>query len=1816
MKPTRNPLLSVSSITALAVFLALGQAPAETSGYRLSWTDDPTTTMTIGWMDDENDGGPDYIKFGPKGSDEAFWDRVEITEAIPYNNLIHSGDADDPGYTNDPFTSNFVHLTELDPNSDYAFKVYNGDDVASELMWFRTAPYAPSTFTFVAGGDSRSNNDPREWGNLLIAAIRPLFVAHNGDYLDDGTNAEWREWLDEWSTLTRSEDGRMYPIVPAHGNHENDLVDMIFRIFYVRDVDGGTNAFNALSIGFDQLRIYTLNTEIHERTGYSAVGDYIDQVGNSVFDRQAEWFVDDLEANSNFTWKFASYHRPMRPHTVNKAEQTQQIEAWASAMYDYGMDLVIESDTHMVKYTYPLKPQLDDEAAEVGTYESFVRADDDPNAILFAGEGSWGAPRRPQDDNKAWTMAADSLWQFKLVTVIADDLGTFETDESCLELRTVMFDEFSQVENVTPLSQAEQDEVPDMLPEGLSIWAPVTGDTLKLPFDVANLDAVHLPLVGAGDEWSYFNEATGPDADGFGNTWVDVDYAEEAANWQTGFAQFGYGDGDETTVLSFGGDSQNKWPVYYFRKAVEIADASAAIHAVGRITYDDGAVVYVNGVEVFRTDSMGDGAVSETTFAAGNSERTFEAFYIPGDLFQAGENVIAVSVHQDSPGSSDTSFDLYLNLLVGQTGIAAAATPTGLEASDGDSLDTVTVSWDEVPGAVGYMLEARLSGSPKWELLEATLEDPKDPSGGDAGDDGYFKPFFVENGIVTYELNQLPDSTVWDFRVRAYNSGGLSAPTEPESGSTSSNPLQDLFFEDFEDESFENSNGNILLVETQGDHPWYINPNVGRLSIFANASAFEGPDGLADDPQESWMILPTLPSFFYADFGLSFLTITNFADFGPDNIQGTEDDVFGLDVLVSDDYDPNDPEMVANPNLATWTSVFDRAEKDEDQTGWGDWVFSGVVDLSDLLGGKTTIAFRYNSSGTTFDHSPNWEVDDVNVTFTGPGVDFEGEGLINEAFWTVYNLGSVGGPDDDWHYQNVGGQVAAVNNNFGEDVQEVEPGDGIEADDYLVSDPFYVSDPQSALTFRYYQRYGDDANPEPLAVLVTDDFTGDPETTVWKNITPEGLKGSVDNAWIGAVSEPFEMTGSEIVVAFHYTSTGNGSGTTLRVGVDEVSVRVLGDLEVDFNVVQLGGLVRFVPQIIGGLPPFEYLWEFGDGTTSSLEEPTHLYAGPGPYNVTLTITGGDETEISTTIEQAVTAFNVIGEPVNEAEIRIATFNVESRRENEGQLAADLPGGNDEQYRQVAEVIQTIRPDILLINEFDHDSGNVAVEALIDDYLSISQNGLAPIDYPYYFNPPSNTGLQPDAINPAWQYDLDNGYDGRGAGNPVDFAADAFGFGEWGGRYGFVILSRYPIDEEGIRTFQKFLWKDMPDALQPRDPDDRDGNGDTDYWYTEEEWSIFRLSSKNHVDVPVIIDEGKVIHVLASHPTPPVFDDGTDVLAGNPPQPVGNEADWNGARNHDEIRFWSDYVSGAAYIYDDGEYDAAQLDNPVEVGEGLFVDFPDTPAEPSGGLEENVPFVIMGDLNADEDEGDSTGNPIGKFITDNPLIDNSFAPLGRQNQTNSKDDTNATAGGIRIDYALPSVQRIDVVNSGVFWPDANDRDFYLTQPSDHYLVYIDVNIESDVIDPTDSDDDGIPDVIEEAVIDADPNDDVETLADVTPEGDFDDDGLTNIEEVEAGTSLILFDTDGDLFGDADEVDFGSDPLSPESMAVAQELMTAMEFRFNTFPGLTYQVQYSANLVDWFDIGEPIEGSGTVESVFISFEGREKSQEHYRLMVIAD
>ena len=356
-------------------------------------------------------------------------------------------------------------------------------------------------------------------------------------------------------------------------------------------------------------------------------------------------------------------------------------------------------------------------------------------------------------------------------------------------------------------------------------------------------------------------------------------------------------------------------------------------------------------------------------------------------------------------------------------------------------------------------------------------------------------------------------------------------------------------------------------------------------------------------------------------------------------------------------------------------------------------------------------------------------------------------------------------------------------------------------------------------------------------------------------------------------------------------------------------------------------------------------------------------------------------------------------------VRVAAFNIwELSREKLDHSSAEGVWDHP-QLQSAAEIVQRVRPDVLLINEIDFDAETRDNPRLfVERYLKVGQGGRSPIDYPHVFFEPSNTGVPSG-------HDFDN--DGQSDG-----PADAYGFGRYPGQYAMALLSRLPIDSGSARTFQHLPWRDMPGHLMP------DGEGGRPRWYSAEEAAVFRLSSKSHWDVPVRVGAA-TLHVLASHPTPPVFD--------------GDE-DRNGRRNFDEIRLWADYLTGggaAAYLVDDS-------------------------GKP-GALPAEAHFVIVGDLNADPYGDAAYGRTAIGQLLEHPRIQDP-EPRGAGGAAVDRPyagpaETRTAAYG-RIDYVLPG-RTLEVKDAGVFWPGPGDPLRRLVdgeaKASDHALVWVDLAV---------------------------------------------------------------------------------------------------------------------------------------------------------------
>ena len=349
-------------------------------------------------------------------------------------------------------------------------------------------------------------------------------------------------------------------------------------------------------------------------------------------------------------------------------------------------------------------------------------------------------------------------------------------------------------------------------------------------------------------------------------------------------------------------------------------------------------------------------------------------------------------------------------------------------------------------------------------------------------------------------------------------------------------------------------------------------------------------------------------------------------------------------------------------------------------------------------------------------------------------------------------------------------------------------------------------------------------------------------------------------------------------------------------------------------------------------------------------------------------------------------------------IRIATYNTELKRRGPGLLLRDILSGKDEQVQAVVGVITHISPDILLLNSFDYDLGNVALNAFAE---LLAEHGTP---YPYRFALRPNTGMRTG---------LDMDGDGR-TGDP----RDAQGYGRFAGQGGMAILSRVPIDAAAVQDFSALKWQNFPNAMLP--------TVDGKPFPSPQAQAKQRLSTTGHWVVPITLSQGD-INLMAFHATPPVFD---------------GEEDRNGKRNHDEVRFWSVYLDGAL----------AEKPNTA-----AFVILGDANLDPHDGdgrgtaMQSLLTHARVQDVTPKSQgavAASRTQAGVNTSQTGNPALD-----------TADWDDSDTNAGNMRVDYVLPSTD-LTVTGSGVFWPSPDAPNAALlsvgdTLASRHHLVWIDV-----------------------------------------------------------------------------------------------------------------------------------------------------------------
>jgi len=342
-----------------------GTTPAQ---WRVIWTDDGRHSATIGW--NTALAGKKHIVHldtKPHGSDISKYAQ-HIKSSV--NNAFTLEAKEIKKRKLKPLFYHFVKLENLKPNTKYYF-VIESDGKFSRPLYFITCP-DKLPYKLICGGDSRSGLSVRCRMNMRMASEvqkHPEIVAfcHGGDFITNGKDwLQWRTWMSHNELLTLK-DGRVIPIIPTRGNHDNG--PLFFEIFNLKkDAAKSANEkpekrryWQTTKLG-GGVNIITLDTNVSPKKG------------------QEKWLEEQLSTlRPKSTWLLVNHHRPLFPAVKSTPEHAK---VWVPLFEKYNVDLALESDGHCIKRTVPIR-----------------NGKMDPTGVTYIGEGGLGAPQyHPKND--------------------------------------------------------------------------------------------------------------------------------------------------------------------------------------------------------------------------------------------------------------------------------------------------------------------------------------------------------------------------------------------------------------------------------------------------------------------------------------------------------------------------------------------------------------------------------------------------------------------------------------------------------------------------------------------------------------------------------------------------------------------------------------------------------------------------------------------------------------------------------------------------------------------------------------------------------------------------------------------------------------------------------------------------------------------------------------------------------------------------------------------------------------------------------------------------------------------------------------------------------------------------------------------------------------------------------------------------------------------------------------------------------------------------------------------------------------------------
>lgn len=363
-KPIRPALLFVCFVC----FHCSVATAQDLVGLYLTWTREPSTTMTINWVD-----------LYPKSTNTVFYREQGTTE-------WESGEAKQLVVEPSSLQRRYLELTGLKPDTLYQFGIGNRLEKPTDGWTFRTMPAELTRpIRFVTGGDMMHTRAMLDDMSEEVAPLEPDFALFGGDLAYENGTAATRivDWLMSWRQLGMTKQRRLIPIVLVIGNHE---------------VQGGYNG----KIPEDAPYFYRLFTLPDDRAYYALdFGSYLSLIvldsghTNPIEGEQADWLAAALEKRAEQTFLFPVYHFPAYGTTkapkdklpIDIPRAISLREHWTVLFDRFGVTAVFENDHHNFKRTYPLR----------------AHQRDDANGIRYLGDGAWGVRTRSVPDlSQAW----------------------------------------------------------------------------------------------------------------------------------------------------------------------------------------------------------------------------------------------------------------------------------------------------------------------------------------------------------------------------------------------------------------------------------------------------------------------------------------------------------------------------------------------------------------------------------------------------------------------------------------------------------------------------------------------------------------------------------------------------------------------------------------------------------------------------------------------------------------------------------------------------------------------------------------------------------------------------------------------------------------------------------------------------------------------------------------------------------------------------------------------------------------------------------------------------------------------------------------------------------------------------------------------------------------------------------------------------------------------------------------------------------------------------------------------------------------------